>query len=657
MFYSRYQNPSLKANMHTSFAGLNKNARIGENEFSDMKNMSSDRFPLLSVRKGRVTVQKQAEGTALNGILGDVGFAAVWGGEFYYMGEKIEGIALADSEKNLVAFGADILIFPDGVYYNTVTGECGNIAENEKVNKQNYIEAYDAFDIPDSTMLACNINHKWDKTTKTSVRFLSSEDSTNVWIVKDCPSSVELRCSMYNEHSELCAIIGTKDGFVYYCSAANVTRTKINGYFTYHYEDCEWTKVDISYFKLTSAQFGGLGFDDNDLDKIWCGDVKVKIEKDGDNYLVKNKNIADAIDLRRISYYGTTGFTGSHDHDNIGSGLRNKGTWRVRTIPILDFVCVQDNRLFGCRYGMQVSSDSEKESVNEIYVSALGDFRTWTLSEDNSVIADAAYTASVGDFGPFTGCISHRGYVLFFKEDVIYRLSGNKPANYQITKVSAEGVQKGSEKSLKIIDGVLFYKAKNGVYAYDGSLPAKVSSSLGDLYYTDAVAGGLLSKYYISMVHEGKRKLYVFDTSNGLWHAEDDADVRFFAEYDGALYGGVGNCIVCFSGTASELFKEIEPEGDFEWYAESGDIGLSQPFEKYFHRLLVRMDIECGARVRIEIAADGGDFLLSGDYTAPGRQSVTLPVVTPRCDRMRVRISGKGSAKIYSMYYEIESTR
>ena len=46
--------------------------------------------------------------------------------------------------------------------------------------------------------------------------------------------------------------------------------------------------------------------------------------------------------------------------------------WTKSNLPRLDHVCVLDNRLWGCRYGMQAGSTA---AVNEIYCSALGDFK------------------------------------------------------------------------------------------------------------------------------------------------------------------------------------------------------------------------------------------------------------------------------------------
>ena len=44
----------------------------------------------------------------------------------------------------------------------------------------------------------------------------------------------------------------------------------------------------------------------------------------------------------------------------------------MRTIPEMDFVVEQGNRLWGCKYGIV-----DGQAVNEVYACALGDFRNW----------------------------------------------------------------------------------------------------------------------------------------------------------------------------------------------------------------------------------------------------------------------------------------
>ena len=52
---------------------------------------------------------------------------------------------------------------------------------------------------------------------------------------------------------------------------------------------------------------------------------------------------------------------------------QTEGTVKLaRRVPDLDYVIECKNRLWGCRYGT-----SEGKNLNEIYCSALGDFKNW----------------------------------------------------------------------------------------------------------------------------------------------------------------------------------------------------------------------------------------------------------------------------------------
>ena len=102
-----------------SFGGLNKGLVIGENEFSDMKNMSSDVFPAIAVRKPRGEILKSL--SKPHGIIYKNGLAYVDGTKLYYKDKEIATVQ--DTDKQLVSLGAYIVVFPDKIMYNTSTGE------------------------------------------------------------------------------------------------------------------------------------------------------------------------------------------------------------------------------------------------------------------------------------------------------------------------------------------------------------------------------------------------------------------------------------------------------------------------------------------------------------------------------------------------------
>ena len=307
-----------------------------------------------------------------------------------------------------------------------------------------------------------------------------------------------------------------------------------------------------------------------------------------------------------------------------------------RKMPIMDFVTEKGNRLWGCRYG----ENSKGEFVNEIYCSKLGDFKNW---ESFMQLSTDSYMASLGSDGPFTGAITHMGYPIFFKEDCFHKVYGDIPANFQIQTTACRGVQKGSHKSLAIVNEVLYYKAATTVCSYDGSLPSEIGYCLGNVHYGGAVAGGCGNKYYISMMDlDGGWHLFAWDAAKRQWHREDEFHARGFAVNGGRLYGwSVEDEVLDMLGGGTEKVK---------WSWESGEIGLNMADMKYINRLIVRMSLDTGTEIRVYGRYDFNEnweplFALR----STGLRSFDVPIRPKRCDYMQLRITGEGPGKVYSI--------
>lgn len=109
-----------------TFGGINENEVINENEFAEMKNMSSDLYPAIGPRLARgevVAKLKKPNGTHYNN-----GLIWVDGTDFYYKGNLVGTVE--DSEKQMVSMGAYVLVWPDKRIYNTSTGEWKSIEKS-----------------------------------------------------------------------------------------------------------------------------------------------------------------------------------------------------------------------------------------------------------------------------------------------------------------------------------------------------------------------------------------------------------------------------------------------------------------------------------------------------------------------------------------------
>lgn len=314
-----------------------------------------------------------------------------------------------------------------------------------------------------------------------------------------------------------------------------------------------------------------------------------------------------------------------------------------RTVPDMDYVCESNNRLWGCYYGMYGDT-----TVNEIYCCALGDFKNWRqymgLSTDS-------WTGSVGSDGQWTGAVNYLGYPTFFKENRIHRVSISTEGAHQITETVCRGVQKGSSRSLVVVNETLYYKSRSDVCAYQGGFPQGVSANFGTEQYHAAVAGAFGSKYYISMLDSNEDPvLFVYDIAKGIWLHEDDLRVSAFARVDDELFAVSDGKLYTMLGSLP--VDGSTPELPVQWEAVSGIEYYEYPENKRVSRYNIRLKMERGAEVRAYVQYDSsGAWLHAGTISASreGMDSYLLPVRPHRCDHMQLKLAGVGDVRIYSI--------
>lgn len=325
----------------------------------------------------------------------------------------------------------------------------------------------------------------------------------------------------------------------------------------------------------------------------------------------------------------------------------------ARKMPEMDFVIESGNRLWGCKYGMV-----DGKTVNEIYASKLGDFRNWNCFMG---ISTDSYAVSCGTDGQWTGAITHLGYPLFFKENCLHKVYGTAPSSYQIQTTACRGVQKGSGKSLAIVNEVLYYKSRGGVCAYDGSLPTEISDAFGGVLYSDAVGGGHRNKYYLSMKDSGGIwHMFVYDARLGVWHREDNTHANAWCSCRDEMYyidaaDGKIRTVLGGGQTETEKIQWRAETGIFVSVLSSAKYPASAADKKYVGRLMLRMALDPGATMQAYVEYDSsGVWEQLWSMTGKTLQTFTFPVRPRRCDHFRLRLVGQGGAKLYSLTKTLE---
>lgn len=391
----------------------------------------------------------------------------------------------------------------------------------------------------------------------------------------------------------------------------------------------EWSQVATTYVKIEAE---GIGENFSQYDGVTVSGVEATGE------------ISEAVQAELDTLNNTVLLYEAGEDYIVVAGLIEKvvecknGIKVARSAPDLDYITESNNRLWGCKYGMV-----DGAVVNEIYASKLGDLKNWScfmgLSTDS-------YTVSVGSDGRFTGCATVAGSPVFFKEDCLHKISGTIPSSFSVQTSQCRGVQEGCGLSLQTVNETLFYMSRSGVMSYDGSLPSSVSDCLGGVRYYNAVAGATGDKYYISMEDSGGTwHLFCFSTKTGMWHREDNTHAIAFGRKGDELYylDNSGN-IMAVNGT------EGTKEDAVSWYVVGGMTGYDVAGQKYLSRYNIRMQLEQGAEVSLALEYDSnGKWVDKGKVKGTSTRTFMIPVIPRRCDHVRLRLSGKGMARIFSV--------
>lgn len=640
--YPTIQETARSQQVTDTFGGYNHNLKIPEGEFYEMENLCGDDYPLLATRKQRNTLQVSAKnlqamvskGDKLYYIAGYDPTAKTCG--FYADDEKVMDLEYAGGLKRIVSMGAYLLIWPDKVWYNTSDGTHGNM---EKM-----------FSAAAGTYLDHNL------TSSSGPDGQEVYDIYVLWYIRPCSRDGKIVYTTGANYGEKRVVV--VDGIEYHYLNFVKPKEPKNGdaYIDretrtpYIYNDIskDWSAQDVPVMWLECKGIGSAfapgdcirvsGIDPGTYSGLNVGDnpsdgVYREVLVTGENYIV-------------LDAYAPAEAHGIMNDTPPAEGYVKA----AMDIPDMDYVIEAQNRLWGCKYGTV-----NGKLVNEIYASALGRFDVW---RKYAGVSTDSYAASVGSDGRWTGAVNYQGYPLFFKEDRMHKVYVSASGAHRIQEYTMRGVQPGGAKSLAVVNGVLFYKARDCVCAYDGSgAPTDVSeklnlNSLSRPGSTTSIAAAYRDKYYLylQMNTPPGSRLLVLDTRRGAWYRENlpIGSIIDFTEFMGSLLCAAGGIEeIAHDNQVSELIGT--EEGNVAWSCETGLIGYSTVEQKYVSRFNIRMSLARDAYMDVLVQYDSdGVWHNQGRIQGVGTRTFMLPVRPRRCDHFRIRLEGSGDVRIYS---------
>lgn len=659
------------------WGGIDERLIINDSSLSKMKNMSTRFFPAIGTRLPRGASQRTI--ASPHGLYHKNGLFWVSGTQCYYNGNAISGMTVTNGDKQIVGMGAYICVFPDKKIYNTKTGEVTNV---DATYTQSGVIRFEELSSDSAfTKITAPGIHKSFKQYD-GVKLDGVNDKA---FVVDGEGATKVITEMGTDYIVVSAVIQNGwTGKVRFTANGNGTRIEGTGiHDNFNANDviktvgCKDDALNLSGKTVTSkgtnhivvnAPFPARSFSQSgvttfspyysgsSLTRISCeamgsrfseGDVvtiagctggaapfngsKV-VRGAGTGYILVDGSLtttisqASGITIRRTAFE-QTGVTVKRTSFTRSSGITIK-----RQSQAFDFVCEHDNRLWAC-----------SSANHEIYASKLGDPTNWNCYEG---ISTDSYTVTVGSDGDFTGCCSHMGYVLFFKEQSISVMYGNKPSNFQLNNRQMPGVKAGCSRSLCVVKETLYYVGRDGVYQYDGAAPRKISDTIiSEL--AEAVASQQDGKLYLSCLKGGERTLLVYDPRYQVWDAEDETRFKFAAYGDGILY---------YIDGADELRTITGDEKSvIDWNIESGDLRENRLEQKWISKVMFNFWLASGSEADIYFQFDE-DPLWHRAWTVHSvvNKTYNIPIVPQRCSRFRWRIEGKGQMKLLAMGVTVE---
>lgn len=657
------------------WGGLDERLIIDESSFSAMENMSTRFFPAIATREARGAAQRTIENP--RGLYWKNHLFWISGTQCYYDGSAISGMTVTAGDKQVVGMGAYIIVFPDKKVFNTATGEVtaadasytqsGTITFSELSTDSVFCKITaagidDVFKAHDGVKIEGVDDDQFKVDGEPATKVVSEIGDDYIVVTaplnKAYSGKVIMIASGNNTQisgdgidkefkvNDMVKVIGSLDD-VLNVSGKKVLSVSsglivIEGNFPE--KSCTQTApiVFSPYYdgsdktKISGTDLGS-SFKEGDIVMVsGCTNSAynkaLTVRMAGTNYILVDGTLAtyftqnSGLSFNRIGYIHDgmvvkrTGFT-------VASGIKFS-----RTSPDMDYVCEHDNRLWGCN------------SLNhKIYASKLGDPTNWMCFEG---ISTDSYEVTVGSPGDFTGCVSHMGYVIFFKEDSIHMMYGNKPSNYQLNTRQMPGIRKGCAASATIVNETLYYVGRNGVYQFDGAMPQKISEQITS-ELSDAVGCQQDGKLYLSCLKDGNRTLLTYTPQYQVWCQEDDTQFKFATYGEGKLY---------FIDAANELRTITGGSTDIiEWSIESGDLRESLLDQKYISKARFSFWLEAGSEANIYFRYDEDPIWhRAGTVHSVTDKAYVIPIIPRRCSKFRWKIEGKGQAKLLAMGVTVE---
>lgn len=298
-----------------------------------------------------------------------------------------------------------------------------------------------------------------------------------------------------------------------------------------------------------------------------------------------------------------------------------------------------------CLFADRVLLAGQSEGKASIRISAknsplvFNDF----LNEDGSLKLTGSYFETLLS-RPLTACHPYNGGIILFSQSEMYILQGTNTGNYRTTKIADIGCS--FKDTVVICRDILYWLSADGVYAYTGGFPQRITDKLPNISNVqNASAGTDGERYYLAVRNQEDRgKVYVYCPLNGTWIQEDEQAFKSFAFYDGKLHAVNSEQLLSFNDEQSAE--------DVPWAFETAISGEGDETLKKLRAVILDIDGKDKYPVKVSLRPQTGEKIPLGSYYIGSRAVYRLPVLTCAYQIQSIIIEGRGKAQIYTLSKE-----
>lgn len=309
-------------------------------------------------------------------------------------------------------------------------------------------------------------------------------------------------------------------------------------------------------------------------------------------------------------------------------------------VPRLENVTVLNGRVFGVLDG-------------KFYASAWNDYTDWVLpaadtpEENKPSMAWCSTTQSdIDASGDFTGITVYNGQVIGFKRNFMHMIYNNKNP-FRIVDIAKVGAL--SQEAICEVNRVLFFVADDGVYAFSGGYPTRISDKLdypvGE--FEGATLGGDDRTLYCYLPSQSET--YTYDTVSGTWGN---------IEIDGGICATVdGKCLF----VRENAVYQYESSSRYSRFSFTTDASFGGALvEKKIKRVRLQVsheNHEANDSITVRILKSD-DSYAAGKTFSPGRVGdfVISMLTRTTCDfGQKINVSGTGDWVIKYLQIDYES--